>query len=195
MTQGSGRRGTVVSVERDGQGPATERGGGAGGLHKDGEEFQTALARSKRPVQIADARGVRQTMSEGLYARAFALARIGQSGRAADLFYLLCALDGQRAEHWLGLGLSLRSLDLGAYALIAYEVAARLAPHSAAPQFHRMECLIYLGRWDEARSALCAFELVARDDEDAGLIAAAVRYRKALELRSRDDVAPGPSMR
>lgn len=135
-----------------------------------------------------------EDLPEALYTQAFRLANHGQAGRAAELFFILCAIDDTQVDYWLGLGSCLRALQEGVSAMEAFDFAARLAPHSAAPQFHRLVSLVASERWDEASEALATFDRLAADVEDAALITAAGQLRSALDARSNLEQIRGSSV-
>jgi len=130
---------------------------------------------------LKDILGVDDELLEAVYGRALVFLRIGQARRAGDLFYVLCAIDGTRSDHWLGHGICLRECGEIDLALTAFGLAARLASGSPAPHLHRLELLLRQERWDEARSALARLDENAGED-DAELLEAALHLRRVLKM-------------
>jgi tetratricopeptide (TPR) repeat protein len=138
---------------------------------------------------LKDALGISDELVEVLYARAFHLIRVGHIKRARDLFFILCALDDAKGDHWLGYGICLSALDDAELALAALDRAVQLSPRSAAPQFHRLRIFMYTERWHDAGKALRRLVKNARRQGDVDLLNAAVPFRVALQMRGCD---PGP---
>jgi tetratricopeptide (TPR) repeat protein len=117
------------------------------------------------------------------YARAVDLIKIGQTERAMSRFYVLCALDGRKPDHWLGYGICLRSRGQAGLALTAFDMAAGIAPDALAPQLYRLELFMRECRWEEAHQALKRFDEIARQSPEPVLQRAAEPFRTALAMR------------
>ncbi|PTW56675.1 tetratricopeptide repeat protein [Breoghania corrubedonensis] len=131
---------------------------------------------------LRGALGLNEDALEALYARAYQYLRLGQVGRAEEIFRTLCALDGRIPDHWLGFGICLRAKGNFPQALEAFDKAAHLDPASAAPHFHRLEVFLRDSRWKEALAALDRFDAAASGDQKAHLNEAVTPFRKAIEI-------------
>ncbi|MEO9530028.1 hypothetical protein [Roseibium sp.] len=148
-----------------------------------GIDGATLFDRLEVTGSFKEALGVSDNALEVLYARAFQLIQTGHSSRAEDIFRALCALDGEQVDFWLGYGICLRAREDNGQAMLAFDVAVKLAPDAPAPHLHRLELFIRTGRWEEAAEALALFDERADNAKDASFPEAAAPFRKALEMR------------
>lgn len=139
--------------------------------------------RLNKTGSLKAALGVGSEVLEAFYARAVDFIKIGQPERAMKRFSILCALDGQKPDYWLGYGICLTSHGETGLALTAFDMAARIAPDAVAPQLYRLELFMREQRWEEALQALARCDDNARQNPDAALQQAAERFRTALAMR------------
>ncbi|MFM2278981.1 MAG: hypothetical protein RLZZ444_1212 [Pseudomonadota bacterium] len=128
--------------------------------------------------------GLPPQLLEALYGRAFAFFDAGHVDRAEATFRALCVLDGQRADHWMGLGICARLRDDFDSAMVAFSTASSLRGDWAVPHFHIFE--IHM-----RRSAMqAALALLPRIEERIGDLTPHMReemdlFRLALQRRAR----------
>ena len=112
---------------------------------------------------LASFLGLSPQLLEALYGRAFAFFDAGHVDRAEAIFRALCVLDGQRADHWMGLGICARLRDDLDSAMVAFSTASSLRGDWAVPRFHMFE--IHMRR-SEMQPALALLpEIEARLDD------------------------------
>lgn len=130
-----------------------------------------------------DAFGVSDAAIEALYARAHQQFTIGQYDRAEEIFRTLCALDRQRSEFWLGLGICYRVRGEDDAALRMFDRAANLAPDEAIPQFHKLDLFMRQEDWTKAATACRAYEAKADGSEHNNIKTSFFKLKTALEMR------------
>ncbi|KZM47353.1 hypothetical protein [Labrenzia sp. OB1] len=151
----------------------------AAALGLDGAVFFESL---EKTGAFNKALGADETLLKLLYAHAYRILQIGNFERARDLFFVLCALDCARTDHWLGYGICLKSLGEIGLAVIAFRFAARLAPASPASHLHLLDLFIGEQSWDEAQLALKRFDATAGAECDSAFLEAVTPLRTALEM-------------
>ncbi len=116
-------------------------------------------------VTLKDVRGFSDSEMEALYAVAYNLYRSGQYEKSLKLFRLLCFFDHMEPKYWLGLGAVQQMMKKYEDAAKAYAYASMLDISDPKPAVHAAECLLALGRKDEAEGALLAAIEFSKDDE------------------------------
>jgi Flp pilus assembly protein TadD len=128
--------------------------------------------------------GLSPQILDVLYGRAFALFDAGHADRAEAMFRSLCVLDGQRADHWMGLGVCARIRDDLDSAMVAFSTASSLRGDWAVPYFHMFE--IHMRRGDvSAATALLPRIEAGRDALTPQMREELVLFRLALDRRAR----------
>jgi Flp pilus assembly protein TadD len=135
-------------------------------------------------TSLATFLGLPPRLIEALYGRAFAFFDAGHVDRAEATFRALCVLDGQRADHWMGLGICARLRDDLDSAMVAFSTAASLRGDWAVPHFHLFE--IHMRR-SETKAAL---DLLPRIEARLGDLTPQMRddmalFRMALQRRAK----------
>lgn len=132
---------------------------------------------------LASFLGLSPQLLEVLYGRAFAFFDAGHVDRAEAMFRSLCILDGQRADHWMGLGICARLRDDLDSALVAFSMASTLRSDWAVPHFHIFE--IHMRRADtKAASALIPRIEAHLADLPPQMREEFARFRMALQRRA-----------
>lgn len=128
--------------------------------------------------------GLSPRLLEALYGRAFAFFDAGHIDRADATFRALCLLDGQRADHWMGLGICARMRDDLDSAMVAFSTASSLRGDWAVPHFHIFE--IHMRRSEiEAALALLPRIDARLDDLTPQMREDMALFRMALARRAR----------
>lgn len=128
---------------------------------------------------------------EVLYARAHRWFAAGRPERAEPLFQALCLLDGTSADYWIGYGVCLKLRGAFAEAAMAFEIAGRLRPNWAMPDFHTLEIALRTGDFTAATEHLKNFDAHAGAGDIPDAVRAEVsRWRVALEMRARRAGSP-----
>ncbi|QJP15548.1 hypothetical protein G3545_18940 [Starkeya sp. ORNL1] len=123
---------------------------------------------------------------EVLYARAHRWFAAGRPERAEPLFQALCLLDGTSADYWIGYGVCLKLRGAFTEAAMAFEIAGRLRPDWAMPDFHTLEIALRTGDFTAAAEHLKNFDAHAGAGDIPDAVRAEVsRWRVALEMRAR----------
>jgi tetratricopeptide (TPR) repeat protein len=144
-----------------------------------------ALARGLADgASLAQALDFSPSATESLYARAHRWFSLGRPDRAESCFRALCLLDDRRADFWVGFGVCLRLRAAFDEALRAFATAARLRPDWAIPHFHALEAHLRRGEWEHAAIELAKFRARINDGTQPAMIAEAVRYKTAIEMRT-----------
>jgi len=146
----------------------------------DGREIFRSFAETG---SFKAALGVSDQAIEGLYGRAHQQFSIGQYRRAEEIFRTLCALDRDRADFWLGLGICYRLRGEDTAAMAAFDKAAAVSPSSAIPHFHRLDTLIRSENWAEAEKACDLFEAKRDGSEPDDVNQSFAKYKTALDMR------------
>lgn len=123
---------------------------------------------------------------EVLYARAHRWFSAGRPERAEPLFQALCLIDGTSADYWVGYGVCLKLRSALAEASMAFEIAARLRPDWAMPDFHALEIALRTGDYAGAAEHLKNFDARAgAGDIPEAVHSEVARWRAVLEIRTR----------
>ncbi len=122
---------------------------------------------------------------ELIYARAHQKFSHGKIDQAEQLFRVLSSVDGEKIDHWLGLGICLRARNDHKNAMNAFDAAIKLDPQSPIPHLHRLELFIQEKEWNSAQASLDQFDRLVVHGIHDKLIAATRLFRKALSLRKK----------
>lgn len=168
----------------------------AGALGLDGAFIFERLSRGD---SLASALALPAGTSELLYSRAHRWFSAGRPERAEPLFQALCLISGSDADYWVGYGVCLKLRGASAEAMMAFEVAGRLRPNWAMPDFHALEVALQNEDYERAQDCLERFHRNAgAGDIPEAVISEAARWSAALELRAarangrEDEMAPAP---
>ncbi|WP_461833098.1 SycD/LcrH family type III secretion system chaperone [Desulfothermus sp.] len=104
--------------------------------------------------RMMDFYGIGEKEAEALYSVAYNMYKTGQFEKALKVFKVLCFLNHMEPKYWFSLGAThhrLKNLDMAAR---AYAYTSILDPENPTPALHAAECLMALGRKDEAEGAL-----------------------------------------
>lgn len=137
-----------------------------------------------RGTSLATFLGLSPGLLEALYGRAFAFFDAGHVDRAEATFRTLCVLDGQRADHWMGLGICARLREDLDSAMVAFSTASNLRSEWAVPHFHRFEIHMRRSQTDAALAVLPRIE-AHLDDLTPQMRQDIALFRTALERRAR----------
>lgn len=141
---------------------------------------------------LAQIRGLTDEDLEGLYSIGYS--EYGQKNyeRAESMFQFLCMFDHLKPKFWLGLGMSRQKLGKYEAAVQALVLAALHDVNDPRAPLLAGECLMALGKLDNAERALAtAAHLAAQDEQHVKLkshaeaLLAAVEHRKESEGESK----------
>lgn len=151
-------------------------------LGRSGVNAAPIFERLKAGASLGEAMAIPKGVAALLYARAHRWFSAGRPERAESLFRVLCIIDGENPDNWVGWGVCLRIAERWDDALRAFRTATTLAPDWSVPHFHALELHVRRGEWPAAAAALDSFDrLKGRGDADE--IAEEVeRFRGAVAL-------------
>lgn len=194
MEPGGGRGGTAALLKAFGLSGSDVAGFGKAftaileGSGLDGARILDRLLKGDTPLA---ALGLPAQTPDVVYAQAHRWLSVGRTDRAEPLFRALTILAGTIPDHWLGLGICLKSLDKNAEAEKAFSAAAQLSPGWALPHFHAAELYIQTGRARDAELALRAFSERINAETPQPILMQAERYMIALQARENASLSQG----
>ena len=156
------------------------------------------FARLRQGASLGEALDVSEDMLEFLYARAYRWLVVAKHQNAEPLFRVLCMLDAESADFWIGLGLCLKARAAWDEALTAFRLASQGRPQWAVPHFHALEVCVRHKKWSKAATELALFDSKADAATPAGLTAEMAKFRKVLRVRavqSNESHSSAPSTR
>lgn len=124
---------------------------------------------------------------EAAYGLAFNLAGQGQFTEAEQMFAWLCGLDQYQPKYFLGLGVCRQQLKKAEKALEAFAMAGMLETSNPVPAIRAAECLLALGRLQEARDALGAARHWAGDRREHEAVRTRANELDAYLQRAKGD--------
>lgn len=151
-------------------------------LGRSGVAAGPIFERLKAGASLGEAMAIPKGVAALLYARAYRWFSAGRPDRAESLFRVLCIIDGENPDNWVGWGICLRIAERWDDALRAFHTAVALRPDWSVPHFHALELHVRLGDWPAAVAALDSYDrLKSRSDPDE-IAEEADRFRAAVNL-------------
>ena len=98
--------------------------------------------------------GIEDRDTEALYSVGYNMYKTGQFEKALKIFKVLCFLDHMEPKYWFSLGATYQRLKEFDLAARTYAYTSVLDPENPMPALHAAECLVVLGRKEEAEGAL-----------------------------------------
>lgn len=127
---------------------------------------------------------------EAIYAVAYNLFTARKYDQAIDLFKFLCLYDHTEPRWFYGLGVARQRKGDYAQAVDAFAVATLLDVEDPRPQVQAAYCLMALGNWPEAQSALEGTIMACGEEADqAGLRAQAEAMLATVRKKTKEDNA------
>ncbi|MEM8622186.1 MAG: SycD/LcrH family type III secretion system chaperone [Pseudomonadota bacterium] len=124
---------------------------------------------------MRDIQGLSDDEIESMYALGFSQFQAGRYEEAEKIFALVCTMEHRERKYWMALGAARFNREQYETAVMAYSMAAIMAPGNPEPPLQAADSLMKLGDGGRARAAL---ELAI---ENAGSDAAHAKLRAKAE--------------
>lgn len=151
-------------------------------LGRSGVAAGPIFERLKSGASLGEAMAIPKGVAALLYARAHRWFSAGRPDRAESLFRVLCIIDGENPDNWVGWGICLRIGERWDDALRAFRTASGLNPAWSVPHFHALELHVRRGEWPAAAAALEAYDRLKGAAEPDEIADEVDRFRSAVGL-------------